>query len=86
MHEWFLTEEALALRRRLKSFRRLQLPAHGRMPQSLAEHEEIIEAIETGDADKANEISGQHVMIQIERFSDLLLHMECDRYPKDFYL
>ena len=56
------------------------------MPQSLAEHEEIIEAIETVDADKANEISGQHVMIQIERFSDLLLHMECDRYRKDFYL
>ena len=43
------------------------------MPQSLAEHEEIIEAIETVDTDKANEISGQHVMIQDERCNDPLL-------------
>ena len=31
--------------------------SRGRMPQSLTEHVEIIEAIETGDADKADEIS-----------------------------
>ena len=72
----FLANETRALRRRLQSFRRLQLRARGRMPQSLTEHIEIIEAIKTGDADKADEISRQHVMIQGERFNDLLLHME----------
>ena len=49
------------------------------MPQSLTEHIEIIDAIETGDVDKADEISRQHVMIQGERFNDLLLHMEYDQ-------
>ena len=44
----FLANETRALRRRLQSFRRLQLRARGRMPQSLTEHIEIIEAIETG--------------------------------------
>jgi DNA-binding GntR family transcriptional regulator len=72
----FLANETRSLRRRLQSFRRLQLRVRGRMPQSLAEHFEIIEAIENGDADKADLISRQHVMIQGERFNDLLVHME----------
>jgi DNA-binding GntR family transcriptional regulator len=72
----FLANETRSLRRRLQSFRRLQLRVRGRMPQSLNEHFEIIEAIEKGDADKADLISRQHVMIQGERFNDLLVHME----------
>lgn len=72
----FLANETRSLRRRLQSFRRLQLRVRGRMPQSLAEHFEIIEAIENGDAEKADLISRQHVMIQGERFNDLLVHME----------
>ena len=72
----FLANETRSLRRRLQSFRRLQLRVRGRMPQSLREHVEIIEAIETGDADKADLISRQHVIIQGERFNDLLAHME----------
>jgi len=72
----FLANETRSLRRRLQSFRRLQLRVRGRMPQSLAEHFEIIEAIEKGDAEKADLISRQHVMIQGERFNDLLVHME----------
>ena len=75
----FLATETRALRRRLQSFRRLQLRARGRMPQSLTEHIEIIDAIETGDVYKADEISRRHVMIQGERFNDLLLHMEYDQ-------
>ena len=72
----FLADETRSLRRRLQSFRRLQLRVRGRMSQSLGEHFDIIEAIETGDADKADLISRQHVMIQGERFNDLLIHME----------
>lgn len=72
----FLANETRSLRRRLQSFRRLQLRVRGRMPQSLNEHFEIIEAIERGDADKADLTSRQHVMIQGERFNDLLVHME----------
>ncbi len=72
----FLANETRSLRRRLQSFRRLQLRVRGRMPQSLREHVDIIEAIEAGNADKADLISRQHVTIQGERFNDLLVHME----------
>ena len=72
----FLASETRSLRRRLQSFRRLQLRVRGRMPQSFNEHDEIIESIEAGDADKADLVSRQHVMIQGERFNDLLAHME----------
>ncbi|MDB4021862.1 GntR family transcriptional regulator [Litorivicinus sp.] len=72
----FLANEARRLRRRLRSFRRLQLRVRGRMSQSLSEHSEIINAIENGLAEQAEIISRQHVMIQGERFNDLLAHME----------
>lgn len=72
----FLADETRRLRRRLQSFRRLQLRVRGRMPQSLDEHHLIIDAIESGLAEKADELSRTHVMIQGERFNDLLMHME----------
>ena len=72
----FLAEETRSLRRRLQSFRRLQLRVRGRMSQSLGEHSEIIEAIRSSDADQADRVSRQHVMIQGERFNDLLAHIE----------
>ena len=72
----FLANETRRLRRRLQSFRRLQLRVRGRMPQSLTEHYKIIEAIEAGQAEVADELSRVHVMIQGERFNDLLMHME----------
>tara|TARA_B100000900_G_scaffold131233_1_gene111027 strand:+ start:956 stop:1282 length:327 start_codon:yes stop_codon:yes gene_type:complete len=73
----FLTEETRAFGRRRLLFRRLQLKARGRMPQSLAEHVEIVEAQETGDINKADEISREHLMFSTQRFCELRLHMEC---------
>ena len=68
----YLANETRRLRRRLQSYRRLQLRVRGRMSQSLKEHDQIIEAIEAGDAGKADQVSREHVMIQGERFNDLL--------------
>lgn len=75
----FLANETRRLRRRLQSFRRLQLRVRGRMPQSLDEHYKIIEAIEAGHAEQADELSRVHVMIQGERFNDLLMHMDTSK-------
>ena len=74
----FLAEETRSLRRRLQSFRRMQLRVRGRMLKSLDEHSEIIEAIRSGDAGQADLVSRQQVMIQGERFNDLLTHMAQD--------
>lgn len=82
-HNAFLVEQAWVLRRRLRPYRRLQLRARDRINNSLSEHESIVLAIQAGDADKANELLREHVIIQGKRFGDLiatlpLLHADAD--------
>jgi len=72
-HNRFLANEVRELRRRLQAFRRLQLRVRGRISGSFAEHEAIVDAIVTGDEATAGEALRAHVMIQGERFNDLLM-------------
>ncbi|MEL6420605.1 MAG: GntR family transcriptional regulator [Pseudomonadota bacterium] len=67
-----LQNEALRLQRRLKPYRRVQLKFRGRMAQSLAEHEEIIQALKSGNSDSAAKILRAHVTVQGERFQQLM--------------
>ncbi|MDI5932800.1 GntR family transcriptional regulator [Halomonas kalidii] len=71
-HNGFLAEEARQLKQRLKPYRRLQLQVRKRMGRSLAEHREILTAIEHGDAERAERLLREHVVIQGERFSDFV--------------
>ncbi len=68
----FLTEQANALHKRLKPYRRLQLRARDRMRTSFDEHAAIVEAIVSGEPDAAARAMRSHVAIQGERFTDLL--------------
>jgi len=71
-HNGFLAEEARQLKQRLKPYRRLQLQVRKRMGRSLDEHGEILQAIEHGDAERAERLLREHVVIQGERFSDFV--------------
>ena len=71
-HNAFLAEQALSLHRRLAPFRRLQLRVRQRLPQSLAEHEAIVDAILAGDAAEAADALRNHVLVQGDRFTDLV--------------
>jgi DNA-binding GntR family transcriptional regulator len=71
-HNAFLADEARQLKLRLKPYRRLQLQVRHRMSNSLSEHREIVAAIEAGDAARAEQALRDHVLIQGERFSDLI--------------
>lgn len=71
-HNSFLAEQSSILHRRLKAFRRLQLRTRGRMQSSFDEHDEVVNAIEAGDAQKAAIEMRKHVVVQGERFADLL--------------
>ncbi len=71
-HNDFLIEQTSQLHKRLASYRRLQLRVRGRIESSLKEHEAIINAIANGDADKAEKLAKEHILVQGERFSDLL--------------
>lgn len=75
-HNAFLANEVQQLKQRLKPYRRLQLRVRHRMARSLQEHREIYDAIESGNAEAAEEAMRQHVLIQGERFSDFVASMK----------
>lgn len=68
----FLNQEASALHKRLRPYRRLQLRAGNRMSESFQEHENIVNAIFSGRSDEAQKLLRSHVAIQGERFADFL--------------
>jgi len=71
-HNDFLTEQASALHRRLRPYRRLQLRVRDRLPTSFHEHEGIVDAIIRGDADLTAQRLREHVVVQGQRFADLI--------------
>jgi DNA-binding GntR family transcriptional regulator len=68
----FLAEQASALQRKLRPYRRLQLRVRNRVQRSFEEHQTIVDALREGDADKAVAAIRSHVVVQGERFADLL--------------
>jgi DNA-binding GntR family transcriptional regulator len=71
-HSGFLSEQCVALHRRLQPYRRLQLRVRNRVATSFAEHNSVVDAILAGEAEQARLSLRQHVSIQGERFSDLV--------------
>jgi len=78
----FLAEEALALHKRLSAYRRVQLRARNRLLQSLQEHAGILEAIRAGDEQLAASRLHGHVLVQGERFSDMMLNLKTENRSK----
>ncbi|MCB1490258.1 MAG: GntR family transcriptional regulator [Rhodobiaceae bacterium] len=79
----FLAAEASRLHRRLRPFRRLQLRVRNRMRQSMHEHQTILEAISSGDAEMAEKLLRDHVAVQGERFNDLMANYDSTRKIAD---
>jgi DNA-binding GntR family transcriptional regulator len=74
----FLADQALALHKRLSAYRRVQLRARNRLLQSLQEHAGILEAIRAGNEQlAANRLHG-HVLVQGERFSNMMLNLKAE--------
>ena len=71
-HNQFLIEQARSLYRRLRPYRRLQLRVRDRVSNSYAEHDEMVQAIIGGDGELAARLTREHVMIQGQRFADLM--------------
>lgn len=68
----FLAAEARRLQSRLMPYRRLQLRVRRRVQRSVEEHEVIVESILDGDAARAERRLQDHILVQGERFSDLV--------------
>jgi DNA-binding GntR family transcriptional regulator len=71
-HNGFLAEQATALHRRLRPYRRLQLRVRNRMQTSYSEHQAIVDAILAGDGEQAAEALRGHITVQGERFADMV--------------
>ncbi|CAN5322582.1 GntR family transcriptional regulator [soil metagenome] len=71
-HNDFLAEQAAALQRKLRPYRRLQLRVRNRLQGSFAEHQSVIDAVRAGDAQAAADHVRSHVLVQGERFADLI--------------
>jgi DNA-binding GntR family transcriptional regulator len=71
-HNEFLNEQAIQLQRRLRPYRRLQLRVRDRVRNSFDEHSGIVEAICSGDGERAAQLLREHVTVQGERFGDLI--------------
>ena len=72
----FLEQECLRLQRRLQPFRRTQLRLRGRLKQSMKEHEQIVSALEDGDAVQASDALRAHVAVQGEKFHHLMASLK----------
>ncbi|PLW77938.1 GntR family transcriptional regulator [Cohaesibacter celericrescens] len=72
----FLASEVEMLHKRLKPFRRQQLRLRGRMAQSLAEHEAVLEALKKGDPEASANALRVHVAIQGEKFHSLMSNLK----------
>lgn len=77
-HNTFLEQEAMRLHAMLQPYRRMQLQVRNRMARSFAEHDAVVTAIRAGDGDAAAEAMRAHVVIQGDRFHDLLAAIRQD--------
>lgn len=68
----FLFEQAGALQRKLRPYRRLQLRVRNRTRRSFDEHQAIVDALKAGDAEALALSVRNHVIVQGERFGDLV--------------
>jgi DNA-binding GntR family transcriptional regulator len=71
-HNAFLTEQARILHRRLRPYRRLQLRVRDRVGVSYDEHDAVVQAILAGESEKTATLLRDHILVQGQRFADLV--------------
>lgn len=71
-HNTYLRDQATALHKLLRPYRRLQLRVKGRMNESFDEHQAIVDALARGEGDAAAAALRGHIIVQGERFGDLI--------------
>lgn len=54
------------LHRNITSYRKLSLSVPGRLERSVGEHREILEAIESGDSERADRLTSAHIAAALE--------------------
>ncbi len=81
-HNTYLAQEAARLHSALQPYRRMQLQAKHRLGRSFQEHQSIVDAIANRDEDLAASRLRNHVMLQGERFNDLVATLQRMNQPQ----
>ena len=71
-HNTFLEETTRSMRNRLSPYRRFPLTPPGRVLKSWKEHQDVVDAIQVGEAEAAATAMAHHVTIQGDVFTDLI--------------
>lgn len=74
-HNTFLAQEAARLHSVLQPYRRMQLQVKHRLDSSFKEHQAVVEAIAARDEELAATLLRNHVMVQGERFNDMVANL-----------
>lgn len=77
-HNRFIAQEAIRLHSMLQPYRRIQLQVRNRVKRSFKEHEAVVEAIRNGDDKAAAKAMRDHVLVQGDRFHDLLAALRAE--------
>lgn len=80
-HNAFLEHEASRLHAMLQPYRRMQLKVRNRMARSFAEHDAIVAMIRRGDGEGAGRALHDHVVVQGDRFHDLIAALRQSSAP-----
>jgi DNA-binding GntR family transcriptional regulator len=72
----YLEKQALQLQNRLRPYRKMQLRFRGRLAQSMAEHLEIVSALQAADAEHVARALRSHVNVQGEKFHRLMASLK----------
>ena len=78
-HNAFLAGEASRLHAMLQPYRRMQLQVRNRVGRSFEEHDAVVRAIRAGDDEAAANAIRAHVVVQGDRFHDLLAALRENR-------
>lgn len=79
----YLERHTTTLRNRLSPYRRLQLHRQGRLAMSNEEHARIVDAIRTGDEERAAAEMRRHVSVQGQALNDFIALLPRDSFvPK----
>ncbi|MDB4215035.1 GntR family transcriptional regulator [Burkholderiaceae bacterium] len=68
----FLVQQTIHLKNRLKPYRRMQLQVRNRLAHSMAEHRALFAALKSGDEAVSAQAAKSHVLVQGQRFTDLI--------------
>lgn len=81
-HNAYLVQQTISVRNRLAAYRRFQLRRNNRVKESFREHEAVIHAIRTGQAEEADRIMREHISVQGSHITTLIASLPPDYFSE----